>query len=242
MKRSDDTEDPRRRALIQALSGAFLAAGAQAAGAQSSFFGSRPVQLPPERSIFRLSGAVTVSGNPATLQTRISASDTVETGSDGEIVFAVDGNAMILRGGSKLDMGADSQGSSIISFLRLLSGKLLSVSRNRNMRMTTPTATVGIRGTGFYVEADPDETYFCTCYGVTDVEANSDPDSKDTVAASHHVRPLIILSGEQRGRNIRAAGFRNHTDQELMLIETIVGRTPPFVFPGGTYNAPRREY
>jgi hypothetical protein len=34
----------------------------------------------------------------------------------------------------------------------------------------------------------------------------------------------------------------NHTDQELMLIETLVGRTTPFVFSGTQYSAPRREY
>ena len=72
--------------------------------------------------------------------------------------------------------------------------------------------------------------------------ANDDPESRDTVAATHHDRPLFIVAGQDRGRNIRAAGFRNHTDQELMLIETLVGRTPPFVFPGGAYSAPRREY
>lgn len=241
MKPSNETEDPRRRLLIGALSAAVLAAATRPASAQG-FFGARPVQMPPDRSIFRLAGSVNVSGNPATLQTRISASDTVETGSDGEIVFVVGGNAMILRGSSKLDMRAETQGSTLISGLRLLTGKLLSVSRNRNMEVVTATATVGIRGTGFYIESDPGETYFCTCYGVTDVVANNDPDSRDTVAATHHDRPLYIVSGEQRGRNIRPAGFRNHTDQELMLIETVVGRTPPFVFPGGAYNAPRREY
>jgi hypothetical protein len=154
----------------------------------------------------------------------------------------VGSNAMILRGSSKLDLSAERQGSFLVSGLRLLTGKLLSVSRNRNMQVTTATATVGIRGTGFYIESDPGETYFCTCYGVTDVTANNDPASKETIAATKHDRPLYIVSGEPSGRNIRDAGFRNHTDQELMLIETLVGRTPPFVFPGGGYNAPRREY
>jgi len=27
-----------------------------------------------------------------------------------------------------------------------------------------------------------------------------------------------------------------------MLIESLVGRTPPFVFPLENYNAPRRDY
>jgi len=51
-----------------------------------------------------------------------------------------------------------------------------------------------------------------------------------------------ILANEKPGQNIRAASFKNHTDQELMLIETLVGRTPPFVFPKDDYKAPRRQY
>ena len=38
------------------------------------------------------------------------------------------------------------------------------------------------------------------------------------------------------------APFINHTDQELMLIEALVGRVPPFVFPKSDYNPPRRSY
>jgi hypothetical protein len=110
------------------------------------------------------------------------------------------------------------------------------------MSLKTKTATVGIRGTGVYLEADPEQTYFCTCYGVADVTANEDPESKDTVVAKHHDKPLYILAGAQRGRNIRPAPFINHTDQELMLVETLVGRKPPFVFPKDEYSGPRREY
>jgi len=67
-------------------------------------------------------------------------------------------------------------------------------------------------------------------------------ESTETVAAKHHDKPLYILANEKPGQNIRAASFKNHTDQELMLIETLVGRTPPFVFPKDDYKAPRRQY
>lgn len=121
-------------------------------------------------------------------------------------------------------------------------GKLFTVSRSTGTQVRTSTATIGIRGTGYYLEADPEQTYFCTCYGLTDVEANDDPESRDTVASKHHDKPLYILKGEQGGNNIRRAPFINHTDQELMLIETLVGRAPPFVFAGSEYSKPRREY
>jgi hypothetical protein len=110
------------------------------------------------------------------------------------------------------------------------------------MRVNTGTATIGIRGTGFYVESDPELTYFCTCYGTTDVTASADPESKTTVVSYHHDRPLYILKDQERGNNIHNAPFVNHTDQELTLIEALVGRTTPFVFPNDAYNSPRRDY
>ena len=54
-------------------------------------------------------------------------------------------------------------------------GKLLSVhARGSNVQMSTVVATIGIRGTGVYLEADPEQTYVCTCYGVTDISANNE--------------------------------------------------------------------
>lgn len=131
---------------------------------------------------------------------------------------------------------------SFINGLRMLSGKLLTVSRNTPMRVRTSTATIGIRGTGFYMEADPELTYFCTCYGTTDVFASDDPASNTTVVSLHHDRPLYIVKGEGSGNNIRNAPFINHTDQELAVIETLVDRTTPFVFANDAYSAPRRDY
>jgi hypothetical protein len=36
------------------------------------------------------------------------------------------------------------------------------------------------------------------------------------------------------------APFKNHDDLELMLIETLVGRTPPFSLFDESYDNPRR--
>jgi hypothetical protein len=69
-----------------------------------------------------------------------------------------------------------------------------------------------------------------------------DPTSRETVVSRQHDRPLYILTGQLAGQYIRLAPFINHTDQELMLIEALVGRTPPFVFPRDDYKQPRRTY
>jgi hypothetical protein len=241
MKRWGELDDPRRRVLIQALAAGLLSSAGGAAA--QSIFGTLPRKLPPGQSIYRMSGPVQVNGQPATLQTRINPGDTVETSGDGELVFVVAEDAFILRGGSRVVIQVPPGNSALKTALRLVTGKLLSVfGKGRPTRIVTATATIGIRGTGAYAETDPEQTYFCTCYGVADISANNDPESRETVAATHHDKPLYILAKGASAGSIRRAPFINHTDQELALIESLVGRTPPFVFPMDIYNAPRREY
>ncbi|MBK7659736.1 MAG: FecR domain-containing protein [Betaproteobacteria bacterium] len=241
MSRQGESEDPRRRLLIQ-----LLAAGAisgASASAMAQLFGGRPTKLAAGRSIYRLDGTVTVDGKPATVSTNIGGRATIETGRNSEVVYAVGQSAFILRGNSKVTLETAQPDSTLLTGLRLLSGKLLSVFAARKpMQLKAATATIGIRGTGVYMEADPEQTYFCTCYGVADVQANGDPESQETIAATHHDKPLYIVQGQPAGRNIRPAPFINHTDQELQLVEALVGREPPFVFPKADYSGPRRGY
>ena len=102
------------------------------------------------------------------------------------------------------------------------------------------TATIGVRGTGIYVESDPEQSYVCTCYGHTVIASNDQPDAWEEVVARHHDNPLYILPGKD-GEVIRPAPFINHTDTELALIEELVGRAPPFAFSNDIYRAPRRR-
>ena len=239
----DKVDDPRRRWLIQALGAGMFSAGSAEALAQ--LFGSRPTRMPEGKSIYRLQGDVMVDDKRATLETPITPTSTIVTPKSAEIVFVSGQQAYIQRGDSRviLERAERPQEGAFTRGLQLVTGALLSVfPRGTPMQLKTKTATVGIRGTGVYLEADPEQTYFCTCYGVADVVANNDPSSRDTVVAKHHDRPLYITDTKNSGKNIRPAGFLNHTDQELMLIETLVGRKPPFVFPKDDYSGPRRDY
>lgn len=247
MARFNDSDDPRRRLLLQALATGLLAGGTVSRNtADAGLFGNRPAPLPPGRSIYKLEGQVLVNGAPATLETRISATDIVETGSNGSIIFVVGTDSILLRNNSKLvltpEMARKTVVQSVVGNMRLLAGQLLSVFAKRRHTIETPTVVIGVRGTGVYLEADPDETYLCTCYGLVDIRSATDPNSRETIAATHHDKPRYIAAAGAKGKRIRPAPMINHTDQELMLIEEIVGRKPPFVFPSDDYSAPRREY
>jgi hypothetical protein len=55
-------------------------------------------------------------------------------------------------------------------------------------------------------------------------------------------RPERLPAGRSIFRIIGSAPFVNQMDQELALIEAIVGRAPPFEFPRDEYGVPRRDY
>jgi len=240
--RSTETEDPRRRVLIQALAAGLFSAGA-APAAFAQVFGRMPAKIPSGQSIFRISGDVQINGKPADLKTHVGPGDSIQTGKDAECVYVVGESSFVQRGASFVTIQAEKAETLFVTSLRVVTGALLSAFPTRRpVRITTQTATIGIRGTGVYLESDPAQTYFCTCYGLAEVSATNDKESTQTVAAKHHDEPLYILANEKPGENIRKAPFKNHTDQELMLIETLVGRTPPIVFPKDDYKAPRRQY
>jgi hypothetical protein len=242
MSRFDEADDPRRRLLIKGLAAGLFAATVPDREALAwDIFGTVPQKLPLGQSIYSLRGTVLINEKQATFKTVIKPNDTIVTKEDSEAIFVVGGHSMIMRENSHLKMeGQDS--NFLIQGLRMLAGKLLTVSRSEGTLIKTSTATIGIRGTGYYIESDPERTYFCTCYGITDVESTQDPTSSERIVSKHHDNPYYILSGEPEGKNVRPAPFINHTDQELKLIETLVGRVPPFVFAGTEYTAPRRGY
>ena len=233
-----DIDDKRREFLISALSAGLYAVGSMGILQPVWAMGKIPKQLVPGKSIYDLSGDVKVDGQPANEDTVISVNSTVKTGDSSHVIFAVGLDAFVLRSNSSIKV----EGSAIISEIRLISGKLLSVfgkrEKKQNLSLKTITATIGIRGTGVYLEAQEKQTYICTCYGTADLSANKDRKSIERVETKHHDAPRFILADQPAGKNIQPAPVFNHTDDELALVETLVGRVVPFT--GGGYSAPRK--
>lgn len=228
--------DPRRDFLVDALT-LGLFAGASVAGLfQPSYaLGGLPSRLPVGKSIYRLKGEVTVDSKKASLDTKINANSYIKTHSDSRIIFVVGADAFILRSNSELQL---SGGGLLIMGMRILTGKLLSVFGRRQVghSITTSTATIGIRGTGIYIESEAEQSYICTCYGRTRINANADPSIVEDIMTAHHDHPVYVLAAGEGSQLIRPATPINHTDTELAMIEALVGRKTPFPYPSGGYQ------
>jgi hypothetical protein len=171
-------------------------------------------------------GEATINGQPAKPGMAVNPGDKVATGQDGQIVFVVERDAMLVRRNSSLETAK--------SGLRLLSGAVLSVfAPKQRKELRTISATIGVRGTAVYLEAEPERTYVCTCYGEAVLEPVGDPNARETVRTRHHEQPRYIMA-KGTPKMVMPAPMQNHTDAELEMLEALVARKPPFTEKGST--------
>lgn len=179
------------------------------------------------QGVARVRGEVRVNGAIADRGTVLEPGDVVTTGRGAELVAAIGRDAFLVRGAARVEFEGRAA-ERLVTGLRVATGAVLSVfDRGRPRTIRTPTASIGIRGSGVYVEAEADRTYVCTCYGTADLVPLDDPQAAETVRTTHHEQPRYI---HRKGvpRMIERAPFVNHTDAELTLLESLVGRVPPF--------------
>lgn len=226
MEQGGDSFAPRRRewlkrALLGGAAMPLLLRDALAARKQPS-------------GMVKINGEVLINGSAARTGALVRPGDGVVTAPGGTAVFVVGGDAFLLREDSEL---LTSGGGALIASLRLVTGKLLSVFGRGQRSITTPTAAIGIRGTGIYVEAETERTYVCTCYGLVDLQASNMPEARETVNTTYHDAPRYIYAhGEMPIKMIEVAPVINHSDAELIMLEALVGRKPPFVGSGMEYK------
>lgn len=238
---SEDPVDEQRRQLLLTMLSAGVFGATYGVPAMGQLAVPPPGPLPAGRSIYRLDGTATINGQPATLTSRIRPGDAITTGAGSRLVFAVDQDAFLLRENSQVQLEAPNV---VISTVRMLTGALLSVfgRRSQPLRVSTTIATIGIRGTGVYVESAPDQSYVCTCYGETLLQAADDPGVSENIVSQQHDAPRYILPQGAAGNRIQPAPFINHTDDELVMLEALLGREPPFAVFGEGYEGPRIRY
>jgi hypothetical protein len=212
----------RRKALLAILGGGLSLSAALRAAAQSAA---------PD-GMHQIEGDVRINGQPARRDMQVRAGDTVQTGAAALAVFSVGQDAFLVRANTRVAFAGQDLA---LDTVRLLTGRLLSVfGKGGPRKLTTSSATIGIRGTGAYMEAERLRTYFCLCYGTADI-ATARGDARDSYTTAHHESPRYIYNDGRR-RPIVMANVANHTDDELIMLEALVGRKPPETFMASPYR------
>jgi hypothetical protein len=220
-----------RRALLKSLAAAGLLARHGSVGGLMGFLqralanGTDPLPA----GLHKIEGNVMVNGRPARPGQSIKPGDRVVTGPGGEALYVIDAHAFLQRGGSTVEFGRTAA-----DFMRVLSGRILSVFGKGERQISIATATIGIRGTACYIEEEPaapgrkSRAYFCLCYGEARVTPTAAPEQAETIRTSHHDHPIYIHDDAAMPSTMVTAPVINHSDAELLLLENIVGRWPPF--------------
>lgn len=225
MKSTHPAIPEHRRNLLKLLAlGGVLAGGLAGLTRTVLAMGADPVR---KQGIYRLEGQVRFNGKELQVGDVPTLPLDVVTGPKSWTIFVIGEDAYYLRSDSRLKL--DGRSASRAGAIDLTSGKLLSVfGKGEPVTFKLPTAVVGIRGTGLYCESEPDRAYVCLCYGWARMEPKARPDLAEQFRTRHHESPRLIYPDR-----IETATVYNHSDDELILLESLTGRIPPFALADG---------
>ena len=220
-----------RRRLLKVLAAAGLFGPAGISGLISNALAKGNAPVAP--GLHKLRGTVTVNSKPAKEGQLIGPGDTIVTGPGSEAIYVIGQDAFLQRESSTINFGADVA----LNLMRVVTGKILSVFGKGARTIQVSTATIGIRGTGCYIEDEGSgaktRTYFCLCYGSVELTPTASPQERESYSTTHHYKPMYIHNDMKMAKMMVPAGVINHSDDELKLLESLVGRWPPFYGQGG---------
>ena len=224
------TEIDRREFLIKMLSAGLVGSVVSTVLARQVLAMGAAGQLP--QGIQKMQGAVMINGIRAQIGSLVVPGDVITTGSASHAVIVVDKDAYLVRENSAIELMSDmgehhSTERRSVSSIKVTAGKLLSVFGQGARSIETVTAVAGVRGTGMYVEILDDITYLCLCYGKADINPKAYPADRVSLSTKHHDSPFYLLPAGMKRGMLRAPVI-NHTDEELIMLESLVGRVPPF--------------
>ena len=219
---------PSRRSLIRAL---LLGAGLTPLMWHTIGTANSNSKVPIIPGFQEITGTVFLNGKTPILHQQVKPGDVVITGGKSSAIIIIGQHAYMMRENSQIEFyGEDFEQTdegNVSGLIKIISGAVLSVFGKTNTKISTELATIGIRGTACYVEASPDKTYVCVCYGQADLSSALDKRHLETVSTTYHDAPRNIYAPGHPVR-IEPALVINHGDAELRLLESLLNRKPLF--------------
>lgn len=175
--------------------------------------------------IHEIEGDVFINQAKINSASLIKNGDEIVVSKDSKLVFSLGEDAFLVRGGTTLQVYSDHD-SLVVTALRLVTGAMLGVfaKRKSTTRIYTATATIGVRGTAVYAAVTKGKLYTCTCYGHTDLIVGLECED---VISKHHNAHVVTTYGSGNAQ-MKAFEVIDHTDDELRMLEALVGRKASF--------------
>ncbi len=164
-------------------------------------------------------GDVKVNGKPITKTSKITSGDIVQTSKNSKIKFNIGKDAFIAKGKSKFTL----KKTNTQKVLEVIDGGVVAVFNGDGKHsIETKNMTAGIRGTGTYTLVKDNKTYFCTCYGETELKSKST--HKSLALKTHHHKMVWVTKDSIKN----AMTMEGHSDSDLYEAEHFVNSSPDF--------------
>ena len=163
-------------------------------------------------------GDTLINGQNLTKETVIKYGDTVETKKGSSFRFNLGKEAFLVNEKTKFSLKKEND----TNVIDLVSGSILGTFSKGKHQVKTSNMTAGIRGTVVFAMVKENKSYFCTCYGTTDVHAEH-INQETTLEATHHNMVWVTDTTIKPATMMEA-----HTDEQIRALDKMVGRTPKF--------------
>ena len=122
-------------------------------------------------TVRNIKGTVTVNSVKIDKEKKVGSGDQIAAIGKGSSVqiFFEDGSRSLLRNGKLSITEEVPQEKTLLNLAR----GILFTSKEKgksNLEVKTKNAVMGVRGTKFYIEENPDDTYLCVCEGVVAIQ------------------------------------------------------------------------
>lgn len=165
-------------------------------------------------------GEVLINDKPFKQGQKIKLGDFIQTKSKSKVVFNIGKSAFLANENSRFQI----KDNGTTKTLNVISGGVLAVFKHGDGKheVKTPNMTAGIRGTAVFAHVEDNKSYFCTCYGKTELVNEHNRHAKKLIASHHN----MVWVTKTKIKPVKEM-FR-HTDDELRELEAMVGRIPEF--------------
>ena len=163
-------------------------------------------------------GDALINGQKLTKNTVIKYGDKIETKKGSSFRFNIGKEAFLVNEKTKFTLKKEEN----TNVIDLVSGSILGTFSKGKHKVKTPNMTAGIRGTVVFALVKDNKSYFCTCYGITDVHAHK-TGKEMTLEATHHNMVWITPTKVNT-----TAKMEFHDDEQIRVLDKMVGRTPKF--------------
>ena len=168
----------------------------------------------------KFNGEVLVNKKPLQKNQKIKLGDFIQTKSKSKVVFNIGKSAFMAKENSQFQVKDDGTTKT----LHVISGGVLAVFQHGDGKheVKTPNMTAGIRGTAVFAHVEANKSYFCTCYGKTELVNEHNRHAKKLIASHHN----MVWVTKTKIKPVKE--MLHHNDDELRELEAFVGRIPEF--------------